>query len=206
MNFSEFFNILSQNFRDTSFAELVAVITGIGSVLFARKENILVYPVGIVSVLIYVYLCFIVGLYAEMGINGFYFVMSVYGWYYWAHRGAHEEKTPITRCNTREHLFNGVLLVLSFLVLWLVLEHYTNSTVPVLDALTTAIFIVAMWQMARKKIENWITYFVGNLICVPFYFYKGLALTSIQFLVFVVLAVMGYLSWRIILQKNQQLA
>jgi nicotinamide mononucleotide transporter len=147
-------------------------------------------------VLIFVYLCLKAGLYAEMGINLFYFIMSVYGWIVWSRRDQNQKVIPISSCSRLYHLFNLVALTVCLLVLWWVLAFYTDSTVPVADALTTSLFLVAMWLMARKKIENWIYYIIGNLISIPMYAYKGLALSGIQFFVFLILAVMGYLEWK----------
>lgn len=192
----DIFDILYQNLADTSWLEAIAVVFGIASVWFAKKENILVYPTGIVSVLIYIYICFFAGLYADMGINFVYFVMSIYGWIMWSRKDAMKNVLPISWCSRKEHLFSAVMLAGFFALLSYFLTHYTDSNVPVIDSLTTSIFIVGMWLMARKKIENWIYWIIGDLISIPLYFYKDLALTSIQFTVFLVLAIMGYTEWR----------
>lgn len=190
------FDILYQNFADTSLHEGIAVLFGILSVWFAKKENILVFPTGIVSVLIYIYICFFAKLYADMGINFVYFVMSIYGWIMWSGKDASKKALPISWCSRREHLISLGMLAAFFIVLSFSLSRYTDSNVPLIDSLTTAIFIVGMWLMARKKIENWIYWIAGDLISIPLYFYKDLALTSLQFTVFLVLAVMGYTEWR----------
>jgi nicotinamide mononucleotide transporter len=190
--FQEFYaNIIA-----TSWLEAVAVITGLLSVWYARKENILVYPVGIVSVLIYVYICFSVKLYADMSINAFYFVMSIYGWVKWSRKTGNRPSRPITWATPMEWTYSLAGLVLFFLILVFILKNYTDSNVPVWDALTTAIFIIGMWLMALKKIENWLFWIAGDLISVPLYISKGLVMTSFQFTVFLILAVSGYLEWR----------
>jgi nicotinamide mononucleotide transporter len=188
--------ILYDNILASSWVEALAVITGLLSVWYAKKENILVYPTGIVSVLIYVYLCFTVKLYAEMGINAFYFGMSIYGWVKWSRKSGEKPARPITEASKMEWIYSVAGFLISFLVLIYVLKNYTDSTVPVWDALTTAIFIIGMWLMALKKIENWLAWIIGDLVCIPLYASKGLALTSIQYLVFLILAVAGYLEWR----------
>jgi nicotinamide mononucleotide transporter len=190
------FEQLYQNILHTSWVEIIAVIFGILSVWFARKENILVYPTGIINVLIYVYLSFKAGLYALMGINFFYFIMSVYGWYSWTHKGTNRQLLAITWCNLTYHLINVIALVFFFVLLRHILMHFTDSTVPNLDALTTSIFIVSMWLMARKKVENWIGWIVGDIICIPLYASKGLVFTSVQYIVFLIIAVMGFIEWR----------
>jgi nicotinamide mononucleotide transporter len=186
---------LYENVMASSWLEALAVITGLLSVWFAKKENILVYPVGIVSVLIYVYLCFSVKLYADMSINAFYFVMSVYGWVKWSRKTGDKPSRPITRATRNEWLYSLAGLVVFFIILFFLLKNYTDSNVPFWDALTTSIFIIGMWQMALKKIENWLSWIVGDLICIPLFASKGLILTSFQFTVFLILAILGYLEW-----------
>jgi nicotinamide mononucleotide transporter len=175
--------------------EAIAVFFGLLSVWYARKENILVFPTGIVSVLIYVYICFGAKLYADMGINAYYFAMSLYGWYTWSFNSG-EPALPISYNTPFETRMSTTILVISFTILWYALSNFTDSDVPVWDALTTSIFFVAMYLMARKKVENWIAWIVADFISIPLYFYKGLILTSFQFLVFLVLAIMGYITWK----------
>ncbi|TVR70890.1 MAG: nicotinamide riboside transporter PnuC [Marinilabiliales bacterium] len=190
-----FFEIFWQNILNTTWLEITAVLFGLLSVWFAKKENILVYPTGIVSVLIYVYICFFAKLYADMGINFFYFLMSVYGWYMWTRKDPGSERLKITRSSIPEQIFCILSGVLLFFLLSYILRNFTDSDVPWWDSLTTAIFIVAMWLMARKKIDNWTAWMAGNLISVPLYFYKGLVFTSFQYLVFLILAIAGYIEW-----------
>jgi len=187
---------LYDNILASTWLEAVAVFFGLLSVWFAKKENILVYPTGIVSVLIYVYICLEVKLYADMGINFFYFIMSVYGWIKWSQIIEGRKTRPITYASLKEWIIALAGLGIFFIILVFILKNYTDSNVPVWDALTTAIFIVAMWLMALKKIENWLAWILGDLISIPLYASKGLALTSIQFTVFLILAVAGYLEWR----------
>jgi len=198
--------ILSQlysNILDTSYLEILAVFFGILSVWFARKENIWVYPTGIINVLIYVYLCFFAGLYADMAINGFYFVMSVFGWYNWSRRDESLQHVPISSLGMKQWFFYSLLIVIAFGIIYYVLLNFTDSTVPLFDSFTTSLFIVGMWLMAIKKIENWLLWIFGDLLVIPMFSIKGLAFTSIQYIVFLVLAVMGYMEWRkrLILKK-----
>ena len=191
--------ILSQlysNILDTSWLEVVAVIFGILSVWFARKENIWVYPTGIVNVLIYVYLCFFAGLYADMAINAFYFVMSVFGCYNWSRRVDNTAHVPISSLSLKQWLFYILLIIVAFGVIYYFLSNYTDSTVPKFDSFTTALFIAGMWLMAIKKIENWLFWILGDVLVIPMFSIKGLAFTSVQYIVFLVLAVLGYIEWR----------
>lgn len=190
-----FFQTFYDNLLATSWLEMIAVFTGLLSVWFAKKENILVYPTGIVSVLIYVYICYHVKLYADMGINAFYFVMSVYGWYKWSMKMEDQHVRPISRAGKKDWIISITGTIVSFFILYYVLKTYTDSNVPMWDALTTAIFIIGMWLMAFKKIENWLFWIAGDLISIPLYASKSLVFTSIQFTVFLVLAISGYMEW-----------
>jgi nicotinamide mononucleotide transporter len=192
-----FFNYLIQvGPVQTTPVELVAVFFGLLSVWSMKKESILAFPFGIINVLIYVYICFATKLYAYAGINFFYFVMSVYGWYNWLRSGDNEEKIKITECSKQERIWEGLAILVFFVVLWTLLRKYTDSIVPVWDAITTAIYIVGMWLLARKKIENWILWIAGDFISIFLFAYEKLFFSSFQFLVFTVIAVLGYLEWK----------
>lgn len=187
----------------TTLLEWIAVTTGLMSVWFSMKENILVYPFGIISVLIYVYLAFVYKLYADMGVNFYYFVMSVYGWYYWVHpKDDSRDQVPVTINNQKENLITVALLFGSFVILYFGLSNFTDSDVAFWDATTTSFAIAGMWLMARKKLENWVAWIITDLISIPLYFYKGLVLTSFQFLVFTGLAFAGYIAWKKSFEKR----
>jgi len=178
-----------------SWLEGFAVIFGLGSVYYSMKENILVFPTGIISTLIYVWICLQVKLYADMGINAYYFSMSIYGWYVWSNPKPGKTAVPITWLTTKGIFQSLVLWAISYLALYFVLIRFTDSDVPFWDAFTTASAFVGMWLMAKKKVENWIAWIITDLVSVPLYFYKGLVLTSFQFFVFTILAVLGLIAW-----------
>ena len=181
----------------TSGLEWIAVTTGLLSVWFSMKENILVYPFGIVSVLIYVYLAFNYRLYADMGVNSYYFVMSVYGWYHWKDtKDSSRDQIPITTSSGKEWGISVGILISSFLILVFVLMNFTDSNVPIWDATTTCFAITGMWLMAQKKLEHWLAWIITDLISIPLYFYKELILTSVQFLIFTILAIAGFIAWK----------
>ena len=200
------FDVLYQNILDTTVLEIIAVFFGLLSVWYARKEDIKVYPTGIISVVIYVYICVGVKLYADMGINFVYFVMSVYGWYTWTRKDQSKELLKITYCTKKQHLISLAMFLFFFISLIYILTNHTDSTVPYLDAFNTSIFIVGMWLMAIKKIENWIYWIIGDAISIPLYLYKGLVLTSFQFTVFLILAIMAYLEWKRRYKEAAQIA
>jgi nicotinamide mononucleotide transporter len=198
-----FIETLYQNILGSSWLEIVAVVFGLLSVWFAKKANILVYPTGIVSVLIYVYICLNAQLYADMGINAFYFVMSVYGWIMWTRKPEGSMVRPITFSTKKDNLVSLAIFVFSLFFIFFLLKSfkgedavYWSTKVPYIDIFTTSIFIVGMLLMAMKKVENWIYWILGDLISIPLYFYKGLVFTSFQFLIFLILAILGYIEWK----------
>lgn len=206
-----FWNIFITNLMDTTWLEAVAVVLGIASVWYARRENIMVYPTGIISVLIYVYICFNARLYADSGINFFYFLVSVYGWYNWTRKTGDSGKLEISVNSTRQQIgWVGFTFISYWAILgliWLFNRDdmaYMLSYVPWVDSLTTAIFIVGMILMARKKVENWVYWIIGDIISIPLYFAKGLVFTSFQYLVFLIIAIFGYLEWKKRWEQNRK--
>lgn len=205
----EFWNTFMSNLMDTSWFEAIAVLLGVASVWYARRENILVYPTGIVSVLIYVFICFNARLYADAGINLFYFGMSVYGWYNWTRGGANSTELLITK-NNKVQQWTSVLY--TFAAYWAILgliwlfnrddTVYMQSYVPWVDSFTTAVFLIGMLLMAKKKVENWVYWIIGDIVSIPLYFMKGLVFTSFQYTVFLVIAILGYIEWNRRLQES----
>lgn len=186
----------------TSWVELFAVACGLLSVWFMKKESILAFPFGIINVLIYVYICYIAGLYAFAGINVFFAWMSIYGWYNWVKKAGGEASLKISRLSTREILIYLGSILLFFVLLRMLLVGVTDSQVPTWDALTTAIYIIAMWFLAKKKIENWIAWIAADAISIVLFAYEKLYFSSFQFLVFTIIAVLGFLEWRKKLKAN----
>ena len=184
--------------------EITAVLFGIISVLFARKNNILVYPTGLISTLIFIYILYNFKLYGEFIINIYYSVMSILGWYLWSRRNNDQEEFPISIMNSKEYKISGLIFTVTLLFIALVyhfFDKFTDLTAYV-DAFTTALFFVGMWLMAKRKIENWIVWIIADIISVPLYFYKGLTVSSLQFIVFTIIAILGYIEWKIFLQKK----
>lgn len=184
--------------------ELIAVVFGIISVLFARKNNILVYPTGLVSTILYVYILFEFQLYGDLIINFYYTIMSVLGWYLWSKTKDGHEEFPISTINRKEFLISTLIfaITLTFVVLvYHFFDKFTNWTAYV-DALTTGLFFVGMWLMAKRKIENWILWIIADAISIPLYFYKGLTFSSFQFILFTIIAILGYKEWKRFLQKT----
>lgn len=186
--------------------EMIAVLFGFLSVWYAKKENILVFPTGIISTGIFVYILWVFGLLGDMLINAYYFAMSVFGWYVWTRKVDDTHFIPITRTNKREKVWAAVLFAATLIfvsMVYLIVEKFDTWTAYV-DTLTTAIFFVGMWLMAKKKLENWTYWIIGDIISVPLYLYKGLIFTSLQYFLFTLIAIFGYLAWKKNLNKSPQ--
>ena len=178
--------------------EAIAVIFGFFSVWYSKQENILVYPTGIVSTVIFVYLLWQWGLIGDMLINVYYSSMSIYGWYVWTRKVDAVHFIPITRTTRKENLWSIVIFLgtaLFTVAIYLFFDKWNDWTAYV-DTFTTGIFFLGMWLMAKKKLENWIYWIIGDIISVPLYLYKGLALTSLQYLLFTIIAFYGYRTWK----------
>ena len=180
------------------FLEATAIFFGLLSVWFSKKNNIWVYPTGILSTLIFVYLLYKWGLLGDMLINAYYFSMSVYGWYYWTRKTGTKDLNPISRMSQSEFRTAQILFVFALCFVFVVYTLFDkwNNIIAYIDTLTTAIFFVGMWLMARRKIENWLFWIVGDLISIPLYYVKGYSLTSIQYLIFTIVAFAGYYAWK----------
>ncbi|SHE65631.1 nicotinamide mononucleotide transporter [Arenibacter palladensis] len=186
--------------------EMVGVFFGFLSVWYSMRENILVFPTGIISTGLFVYILFIFGLLGDMLINAYYFAMSVYGWYVWTRKVDETHFIPITTTTAKEKKWIVVLFgsTVLFVVLVYVVFDKLDSWTAYVDTFTTAVFFVGMWLMAKKKLENWVYWIIGDVISVPLYLYKGLIFTSLQYLLFTIIAIFGYLAWKKSLNKSPQ--
>lgn len=199
MSLHEIWEKLISNIRHTSWQEWVSTITQVASVWYARKNNVLVYPTGIIGVLLAAWLYFFNShppLYADGALNIFYFIMSLYGWYNWVQKKDASHFTyPISWCSKKE-LLVGILL---FLVAWGAIYFgllRTNSNTPILDSLVSASAVVAMWWMAKRKIENWLGWIFSNIVAIPLNFYKEFYLFTLMYVLFLVLALWGFFTWK----------
>ena len=185
--------------------ESLAFISGILSVYFAKKENIWVYPTGLIATIITVYLLYQAKYFGDMTMNFYYSIMSIYGWYKWTSR-ASEPELEITRTSFLEKLIGVGLFILTMIITYLVylFFDYKLEIPNYIDIFTSGIFFTAMWYMALKKIENWTLWIIGDLIAVPLFAYRGLGMLSLQYLIFTILAILAYIQWKNILNKNLQ--
>ena len=188
------------------YLELFAVIMNITSVFYAKRNNILVYPTGLIGTGIFVYILLNFSLLGDTIINAYFFSMSIYGWYFWSRKKDEVFINQVSTINRNEIKYLFILAISSLIFIYFVYDYFDkwNNWTAYVDNITTAIFFVAMWLMARRKIESWIFWIIGDLITVPLYFYKGLTISSIQYIIFLILAVLGYISWKKILDKNHQ--
>ncbi|AWU45975.1 nicotinamide riboside transporter PnuC [Blattabacterium punctulatus] len=199
---NEWINIFLSPYHNKSWGdiilELTAVILSIFSVIFAQKNNIWLYPIGIFSTIIYSYLTFIYFLYGDFIINIYYTGMGFYGWYLWTYKkDKKKQKIPITYSNKKDYFYTA-LFFLSTCIFSITVYFFNgklNNNFDWMDVLTTGIFFSGMYQMAIKKVENWIFWMVGNLISIPIYFFKGLILTAFLFIFLAVLSIIGYVLW-----------
>ena len=185
--------------------EIVAVIFGLLSVWFAKKDNILVFPTGLVSTSIFVYLLWKWTLWGDMMINGYYFVMSIYGWYHWTRKKGDTEEFPISKISTSEKRIAIILFIFTVAFVVSVYQYFGKFTTwyAYVDTFITGIFFVGMWLMAKRKVENWIFWIIGDVLSIPLYFAKGYTFTSFQYIVFTVVAIFGYLEWKKISDSSQ---
>ncbi len=217
---------LIQPYRDYSLLQILlescGAFFGLLSVWFSARKNIWVYPTGIISTAIYVYILYNFGLLGDMLINVYYTIMSIYGWILWS--GNREDAVHVTvkRATRKDWTVTAILFAVSLLLVTLVYyfkpfidNQFSMQNIDLgldhldwanwLDVLTTAIFLAGMWLMAKRRIENWIFWIVGDIICIPMMIYKELGITAVQFAVFTVLAFYGYREWRLSLQKEPEL-
>ena len=200
MSLQEIWEQFLSNARETKWPEWVSAVTQIASVWYARKNNVLVYPTGIVGVLLASYVYFFMidpPLYADASLNIYYFLMSVYGWYNWVQKKDAAHYTyPISWCTKKELSIGVSFFLIAWAVLYFVLIKATNSNTPILDSLVSGSAVVAMWWMAKRKIENWLAWIVSNIVAIPLNFYKGLMLFSVMYVLFLALAWWGFVEWK----------
>ena len=177
--------------------ESIAVVLGLLSVWFAKRDQIAVYPTGMLSTAIFVYILFQANLLGDMLINAYFFIVSIYGWYFWKRKKSRKTENPISKMNSLEKKlwFVFFVIVLFFIAgIYIFFDKWQDWSAPI-DCFTTALFFIGMWFMARKRLEHWIFWIVGDLISIPLYLYKGLGLTSFQYLIFTLIAIFGYIQW-----------
>jgi nicotinamide mononucleotide transporter len=185
--------------------EFIAFVLGIASVWYAKKENILVYPTGLIATVITTYLLYIAGYLGDMMINIYFSIMSIYGWYNWSKKDVNRTNLQISRTSKKEKIFGFVLFLITIFVVLGVYKFFDYKIKPenYFDILASGIFFTGMWYMANKKIENWTLWIIGDIIAVPLYAYRNLGILSLQYIIFTILAILAYLEWRKILDQKK---
>jgi nicotinamide mononucleotide transporter len=193
--------VLLQQIKETSLVEWLSVGFGVAEVLYARANRIWLYPTGIAGTLLSMYVMIAAGLYAEGLLNGYYLVMSMYGWWYWVKK-KNEAPVKISYCTTTDWRTTLGIVVVAFTVLFYCLKKFTPSTVPFWDALVSATAWAGMWLLAKRKIENWILLNISNLFAIPLLLYKHLLLYSALTVFLFIIAVQGYFEWRKLISQE----
>lgn len=202
MNFQDWFKLFQEQILHTSLIEWLAVGFGVSEVLLAKKNSIWLYPTGIISVLLWMFLLLGVKLYAEVLLNIYYLVMSVYGWVIWKKR-KQDAENQVSWSSNKELTIAVLISVIGFGILYLVLRHYTDSDVPVFDAFVSSTAWAGMWLLAKRKIENWIFLNISNIVAIPLLFHKKLPLMACLTTFLFTVAIFGFLDWKKIINKSR---
>ena len=205
MSLAEVWHKLVSNIQHTGWKEWLSAIAQIASVWYARKNNVLVYPTGIIGVVLAAYLYFFDShppLYADGTLNIYYFLMSIYGWYNWMQKKDAAHLTyPISWCSKKELSIGAALFFVAWGAIYFALIR-TDSNTPILDSLVSASAVVAMWWMAKRKIENWLAWIISNIVAIPLNFYKEFYLFTLMYVLFFGMALWGFIEWKKQAAKN----
>jgi nicotinamide mononucleotide transporter len=191
-----------QGLIQTGRVEAIAVIAGIVSVWYSKKENVLVFPTGLVNTTLFIYLSYKGHLLGEASVNLYYTIMSIYGWYLWTRKKEDNQTLvlKITNSSKKEWLQQIVFFAVFYIVIYFTLIYlktaFAPEAIPWADAFASATAYTGMWLMAKKKVESWIWWILTNIASIPLYFIKGYAFTSVQFLVLLILAIAGWYIWK----------
>jgi len=209
MSIQEIFQQFFEGMKNTSMLEYIAVFTGIASVWYYKKENILVYPIGLINTIIYIYLSVKGHLFGEASVNFYYTVMSIYGWILWSKKDLQKHHVVIiTTSNVKEWIYQLLFFAAFYVVIFYSLTYIKNSfapgAIPWADAFASATAYTGMWMMAKKKLESWVWWIVTNSASIPLYFVKGFVFTSVYYLVLLIMAVAGFIEWKKRVVKNKE--
>lgn len=208
MSSQEIYQGLITGIENMSWIEGCAVVFAIISVLCARANNIGVYPAGIAGILLSIYI--FIGeeykLYPDAALNLYYLVMSIYGWYFWTHKpkGKEKQETPITWCNRKQLITAATIFLVLWVILYWWLSTYKINNVPLMDSFSSSLACAGMWLLAKRKVENWIALLIADAVAIGMFFVKGLILFSALNTFYVIIAWLGYLSWKKIYERNKE--
>jgi nicotinamide mononucleotide transporter len=180
-----------------NYIEILATITGLIYLVYSVQGKILLWFFGLVTSALYVYVFFKSKIYADMSINVYYVVISIYGWIHWSIGGNNEKKElPVSRLKLKLGMILALITLIVFIIIAFILNTYTDSDIAYWDAIVTSASITATWMLARKILEHWLIWVVVDAISIGLYIYKGLYPTVLLFFVYTILAVVGYYEWK----------
>lgn len=187
-----------------NYIELLGLFFGLLYILLSIKQNIWCWPVGFITSALYVYVFFVTKFYADMGLQVYYLMVSVYGWYHWMFgaKSKKQDDLKISKTNIKLAIYLFLAASILFIIISYILVNYTDSEIPYWDAFTTAASFVATWMLARKIIEHWIIWIIVDSVSLGLYIYKELYPTVILFAVYTILAILGYIEWKKELKKK----
>ena len=193
-------NQFLQGLLQTTWFEFIAVFAGIASVWYSKKENVLVYPVGLINTIIYVYLSFSAKLFGEATVNLYYTIMSLYGWWIWVKKDNQEQNLQISYSTNKEWFVQIGFFIICYITIYFSLDYlkkaFAPGAIPWADAFASAAAFTGMWLMTRKKIENWLWWILTNIVSIPLYYVKGYVFTSVYYFVLLILAIWGWIEWK----------
>jgi nicotinamide mononucleotide transporter len=181
-----------------NYIELLGLVFGLLYIVFSIKQNIWCWPVGFITSALYIYVFFNTKFYADMGLQVYYLLVSVYGWYHWmfGSKSKKQDDLKIARTKLKLAVYLSLAFIILFILISYILVNFTDSEIPYWDAFTTAASFVATWMLARKLIEHWIIWVIVDTVSLGLYIYKGLYPTVILFAVYTLLAILGYVAWK----------
>ena len=204
MSITSIWQQFTENVIQTRWEEWLSTVLQIASGWYAKKNKVLVYPTGIVGVLLASYIYYFISdppLYADAILNIYYFFMSIYGWYNWVQKKNDQLVFPVSWCNKKELSIGIGIFIFFWGLIYYMLISITNSNTPVLDSLVSSTAVISMWWMAKRKMENWMAWIVSNIVAIPLNFYKGFMLFTVMYILFLGLAVSGFNEWKLKIKK-----
>lgn len=203
MNFQDWFHLFVEQVKATSYLEWGAVAFGVTEVLLAKRNNILLYPAGIIGILLSLYLKLNARLYAESLLSIYYLVMSFYGWVIWSKRKKEKITLSVSWTTKQELQIAFAIAIFGYFILYGFLVKFTNSDVPILDAFVSSTAWAGMWLLTRRKIENWIFLNISNIVAIPLMWHKNYVMFALLTLFLFIVAIFGFFDWRKIYKKQQ---
>jgi len=203
MNGQQIVQYIAAEWHLVTWIEIIAVCFGVAEVLLSYRNNILLYPAGIISSALYIFLLLESKLYADTGLTCYYLIISIWGWINWARKRSNTDHLPVTNATAYDWKIVALISIGGSGIIYLILKYFTDSTVPVMDAIVTATAWAGTWLLTKRKVENWIILNISNIVAIPLLYYKGRPLTALLTLFLFVVAVLGYFRWKKIMEEER---